>query len=125
MSWKSLNILVVLLCWCGLGHSLTIAMKGRKLYHGPSYNDLTSHNTQCGTAYRLSRESNHGVAGERSARIVGGFPVEAPIPWQVSVQRMEQGKWRHICGGSLISEHHIITAAHCIDSFHKYRVTVS
>lgn len=82
---------------------------GRKLYHGPTWSELSGGNGQCGVTHRLPRESMHKVAGERSARIIGGFKVEAPIPWQAIIQREKSpGNWEHICGGSLISEHHII-----------------
>lgn len=100
----------------------------RKLY-GPLWNGFESKTRQCGSDFRISRENGHrnyGYTGHRSGRIIGGFPVEAPIPWQVSVEREERpGEWRHICGGSLISEHHILTASHCISARHRYRVSVS
>lgn len=120
----SRNLLSIILLSCTIYSAATSTM-GRKVYQGPSWNDLSNSNRRCGIAYRLSREVT-GVAGERAARIIGGLPVEAPIPWQVSVQiEASPGSWEHVCGGTLISEHHILTAAHCIHSWRKYRVTVS
>lgn len=48
-----------------------------------------------------------------SDRIVGGSEAEASqFPYQVSLRVGKPP--RHNCGGSIISEHWIITAAHCI-----------
>lgn len=64
---------------------------------------------------------------ERTGRIVGGRSVSVPIPWQASLQTLDElGKWQHICGAALISQHHLLTASHCIglESHTKYRVVV-
>merc|ERR1712025_686845 len=45
-------------------------------------------------------------------RIVGG--EEAPpheFPWQISLRNLGS----HICGGSIINENQVITAAHCVE----------
>lgn len=45
-------------------------------------------------------------------RIVGGDDSEVgQFPYQVSVQ-MQDGF--HFCGGSILNEHFILTAAHCV-----------
>ncbi|XP_059223364.1 serine protease SP24D-like [Stomoxys calcitrans] len=44
-------------------------------------------------------------------RIVGGgFATEGQFPYQVSILR----RGNHSCGGSIISPHYVVTAAHCI-----------
>ncbi|KAH7945915.1 hypothetical protein HPB49_017078 [Dermacentor silvarum] len=49
-------------------------------------------------------------------RIVGGQPADAgEWPWQVSLRKAgRDGKTRHFCGGGLISDQWVATAAHCV-----------
>nr|AAT66251.1 chymotrypsin precursor [Mayetiola destructor] len=53
-----------------------------------------------------------------STRIVGGTEIEIEeAPWQVSLQRCSSSdvtECRHICGGSIINEKWILSAAHCV-----------
>ncbi|CAG7718409.1 unnamed protein product [Allacma fusca] len=67
----------------------------------------------------------------RLARVYDGHPVQEPIPWQVSLQQLReydgQSRWKHECGGSLISDRFVVTAKHCIghaDDKNDYRVIV-
>ncbi|RWS20361.1 Chymotrypsin-C precursor-like protein, partial [Leptotrombidium deliense] len=57
-----------------------------------------------------------GIANKETikARIIGGTEVSNnKYPWMVAVLKKSQSNdWR--CGGSLISENAIITAAHCV-----------
>lgn len=53
-------------------------------------------------------------------RIVGGKPVSiADHPWQVALVRgaYPEPQRYQFCGGSLIDEQWVLTAAHCIDNF--------
>lgn len=49
-------------------------------------------------------------------RIVGGnnVPEGEFVPYQVSIQYMRNGTYRHFCGGSIITPNRILTAAHCV-----------
>lgn len=58
-----------------------------------------------------------GVPQVASTRIVGGEEAEPHSwPWQISLKKYYGGSWRHICGGSIVAEKWVITAAHCVDS---------
>ncbi|XP_047471071.1 trypsin-like isoform X2 [Penaeus chinensis] len=64
----------------------------------------------------------------RPDRIVGGEPVnEGDLKWQVSIQQKRGSNTQaHFCGGSLIADSWVVTAAHCtkgIDYSHVVVVT--
>ncbi|XP_034248949.1 trypsin-like [Thrips palmi] len=49
-------------------------------------------------------------------RIIGGFDAEpGQFPYQVSVRsKLRTANWGHFCGGSILNDTTIITAAHCM-----------
>ncbi|CAL4157996.1 unnamed protein product, partial [Meganyctiphanes norvegica] len=50
----------------------------------------------------------------QDTRIVGGEEAEdGEFPWQISMQHHGLFGWSHMCGGSVHSEHYVITAGHC------------
>jgi len=62
----------------------------------------------------LSCFSVMGQASERSTRIVGGEEAGADdYPWVVSLQNAYTGQ--HFCGGSLVADRWVLSAAHCFE----------
>ncbi|XP_064629569.1 neurotrypsin-like [Lineus longissimus] len=62
------------------------------------------------------------------ARIVGGFDaIYGAYPWQVGIRKNNGGQWGHYCGGTIINEYWIISAAHCYEDEPKedFRVRVA
>ncbi|KAG1947430.1 chymotrypsin-like elastase family member 2A preproprotein [Pimephales promelas] len=58
-----------------------------------------------------------------ASRVVGGTDVKPNSwPWQVSLQYQSGSSFYHTCGGTLIANEWVLTAAHCIGSSRTYRV---
>lgn len=67
--------------------------------------EQTSSGPQCGQTFRQPVLNPH-------LRIVNGFEaVPHSLPWAVSLQY----KGVHDCGGVIIDQWHVLTAAHCLD----------
>lgn len=50
----------------------------------------------------------------RHSRIVGGNTAKAhSYPWQVSFRYKNYYTWSHLCGGAILDNWHVISAAHC------------
>jgi len=62
--------------------------------------------------------SRYPDAGERdgSRFVVGGQDARIhEFPWQIMLTRLrDNGEYRHTCGGEILDENIIITAAHCV-----------
>lgn len=54
---------------------------------------------------------------QRNAKIIGGIATPyGSYPWQVEIQmfRYDGMRFEHHCGGAVVGEHLVLTAAHCI-----------
>lgn len=88
---------------------------------------LSVHQAYCGTnIYRevnstsednsISNSSSPASDEIPSLRIVGGMAADRlEFPWQISLRRWSPTvkRWFHTCGGALIDNSFILTAAHC------------
>ncbi|XP_044534331.1 chymotrypsin-like elastase family member 1 [Gracilinanus agilis] len=62
---------------------------------------------------------------DTNARVVGGTNAQRNVwPSQISLQYSSGGSWYHTCGGTLITQNWVMTAAHCVDSNLNFRVVV-
>ena len=61
----------------------------------------------------------------RNTRIINGENATSPIPWQVLIQmNYKSTQTFKSCGGTIINEDTILSAAHCFYSKGKVKVTV-
>ncbi|XP_039284953.1 uncharacterized protein LOC111063497 isoform X3 [Nilaparvata lugens] len=74
---------------------------------------------QCG------HRNTHGINGRiKNPVYVDGDSEFGEYPWQVAILKKDPHESVYVCGGTLIDNAHIITAAHCIKSYaaHDLRV---
>jgi len=58
-------------------------------------------------------------------RIVGGEEVQpGAVPWQVALLTNPGDPQTHFCGGTLVGDQYVITAAHCTHNLDKSRIQV-
>ncbi|XP_073819575.1 chymotrypsin-2-like [Musca autumnalis] len=58
------------------------------------------------------------------SRINGGVTVAQIVPYQVSLQVYRRNRWYHFCGGSIITPHHVLTAAHCVNNMQPQEIHI-
>jgi secreted trypsin-like serine protease len=74
-------------------------------------------------AHSLTVHSQSQQNNRVRPHIYGGTDaLEGQFPWQVSVQERDttnNNTFNHICGGSIIAPHWVLTAAHCVQPPHQ------
>ncbi|XP_033620232.1 transmembrane protease serine 5 isoform X2 [Fukomys damarensis] len=82
--------------------------------------ELWQHRDNCTSGKIVSLKCSECGARPLASRIVGGQAV-APgrWPWQASVTLGS----RHMCGGSVLAPHWVVTAAHCMHSYRLSRLS--
>ena len=58
-------------------------------------------------------------SGQVSA-IIGGNPAHEPIPWQVHIHITREDGTKNWCGGTILDQKTILSAAHCFDDSDKF-----
>lgn len=74
----------------------------------------------CVDGFIFPRTENDLVMGSKEAA-VGQFPYQASV--QKQMKKPKRG-YKHICGGSIITNRFILTVAHCYDPEFDYRIVV-
>merc|ERR1719228_1789151 len=53
---------------------------------------------------------------ESNTRIVGGIPTNpGELPWQIALLFNGEQLWNQGCGGTLVGDKYVVTAAHCTE----------
>lgn len=63
---------------------------------------------------RVSHHHLNRRDGSLKRRIIGGTNVTSPVPWMVSLR---DSYGFHYCGGSLVADGWVLTAAHCVMAY--------
>ena len=67
----------------------------------------------CLSAGRNLADQQCGKIAKKSTFINQGQRVKHAWPWMGSLGYLSGEKWNHLCGASLVSSYHAVTAAHC------------
>nr|CAH7727075.1 unnamed protein product [Callosobruchus chinensis] len=76
-------------------------------------------NRQCGTRH------SQGINGRiKNPVYIDGDSEFGEYPWQVAILKKDPKESVYVCGGTLIDSLHIITAAHCVKTYHGFDLRV-
>jgi len=92
--------------------SLGTSETGTRLPNGRNISKLETETPPL--PYNTNNKVISEVCSRQGARIIGGAAArQGDFPYQVSIRR---SGWSpgHVCGGSIIDDQHILTAAHCV-----------
>lgn len=68
-------------------------------------------------------ERGCGLSTKSYSKITGGKPAD-PSEWPWMTALIRRGYPHVFCGGVLITDRHILTAAHCVYKYEKTELTV-
>ncbi|KAJ8712725.1 hypothetical protein PYW08_008029 [Mythimna loreyi] len=87
------------------------------IYSEPDNNSTDTFNSGDRFSKILNITSECGVtAGGNKFPLIynGKFYERGEIPWLVAIYRVVEKSLQYICGGTLVSDRHVVTAAHCM-----------
>ncbi|XP_024887437.1 proclotting enzyme-like [Temnothorax curvispinosus] len=104
--------------------------RGNEDENKPSANETVHGDTNLGkdamSAKQETRESRRprgcGTTGRTKTRVAGGQPAD-PKEWPWMAALLRQGAIQY-CGGVLITDRHVLTAAHCVYRYKPRDITV-
>ncbi|XP_028172298.1 serine protease 44-like isoform X2 [Ostrinia furnacalis] len=104
----------------GFGGGLPVVfVPGRPTSRPPMFDEGNNNKpqVQCGSVVKQNPKILNPL-------IVNGVPTyEGQWPWQVALYQTQTVDNKYICGGTLVSERHIVTAAHCVTQKGSNRLT--
>lgn len=69
--------------------------------------------------------NSQGINGRiKNPSYVDGDSEFGEYPWQVAILKKDPKESVYVCGGTLIDENHIITAAHCVKTYSGFDLRV-
>ncbi|XP_053672456.1 uncharacterized protein LOC128722800 [Anopheles nili] len=114
----------------------------RQAYYGPRPGQPQQQQQQCSgrqvccrrPVYRNPPNQNLGKCGVRNAQGINGR-IKNPVyvdgdsefgeyPWQVAILKKDPKESVYVCGGTLIDNLYIITAAHCVKTYNGFDLRV-
>jgi hypothetical protein len=108
---KSVLVLKILFLLCFLSEAKSQKFSKPKLYK-------TSFNSSFNTRENKVNRCGLSNIGGPAQRILGGrLARDGEFPWIISLHKNE----RFSCGGSIIDTKTIVTAAHCVQGFVKFK----
>ncbi|XP_055629559.1 uncharacterized protein LOC129770626 isoform X3 [Toxorhynchites rutilus septentrionalis] len=106
----------------------------RQANYGPRPQQCPSRHVCCRRPVYRPQPANLGKCGARNAQGINGR-IKNPVyvdgdsefgeyPWQVAILKKDPKESVYVCGGTLIDNRYIVTAAHCVKTYNGFDLRV-